>query len=371
MNRREFLGATGVAALMLSGWARAGGPVVFGQSAAMTGPAQDLGQEMRQGATVWFDHINAQGGVHGRKIELRTLDDGYDPARAEANTRRFIADGVFALFGYVGTPTSLAAKPLFTEAGLPFIAPLSGAEALRDPPSPLIFNVRASYFDEAEKLVEFFTSTGQKRIAVFYQNDSYGTAGLDGVMKALQRRNLALAAKASVERNSTDVSAALRALLPTWPDVIIQIAAYPSCAAFIKAARQAGSTVQFANVSFVSSRALAAALGPQYQSGIVVSQVVPWKGAAPVVREYQRLLKAAHPVEEPSFIGIEGFIAAKVVTEALHRAGADATPARLVAALESMRTDLGGFPVNFSRTNHNASNYVDLVMIGKDGVFHV
>lgn len=372
MNRRQFLGAAGAALLSLPGLARAAGsPIVLGQSAATTGPAQELGKEMNLGASVWFDHINSQGGVNGRKIELRLLDDAYDPAKTEANTRRFISEGVFALFGYVGTPTSLAAKPIFSEAGVPFIAPFTGADALRSPVHPLIFNVRASYFDETEKLVEFFTSLGQRRIAVFYQNDAYGAAGLEGVVRALKRRDLAPVAKATVERNSTDVAAAVKTLLPAAPDVIIQISAYTSCAAFVKAARQAGSLAQFANVSFVGTRALSNALGPQYQNGIIVSQVVPWKGSVPVVREYQRLLKAARPNDEPSFIGIEGFIGAKVVTEALNRAGNDPTPARFVSALESMRMDMGGFPVHFSRTDHEASNYVELVMIGKDGVVRV
>lgn len=372
MNRREFIGAAGAALLTAPNFGSAADSrIVLGQSVALTGPAQELGKEMRLGASVWFDHVNSHGGIGGRRIELRTLDDGYDPARAEANTRRFIADGVFALFGYVGTPTSLAAKPVFSEAGMPFVAPFTGAEALRTPVNPLIFHVRASYYDETEKLVEFFTSLGQKRIAVFYQNDSYGNAGLDGVVQALKRRNLAPVAKATVERNSTDVTAAVRALVPAAPDAIIQISAYASCAAFIKAARQAGCLSQFANVSFVGSRALAAALGSEYQNGIIVSQVVPWKASVPVVKEYQRLLKAAHPNEEPSFIGIEGFVAAKVVTEALNRAGSDPTQARFMAAMESLRLDLGGFPLHFSRSNRNGSSYVELVMIGKNGVFHV
>ena len=155
--------------------------ILIGQSAAFSGAASELGTEMRTGAAAYFRVVNAAGGVHGRKIEMRSLDDGYESDRAAANTKKLIDDGVFLLFGYVGTPTSNASKPIFTAARVPFVGPFTGAESLRTPLNRYIFNVRASYFDETEKIVGQMTGQALDKIAVFYQNDDYGKAGLAGV----------------------------------------------------------------------------------------------------------------------------------------------------------------------------------------------
>ena len=345
--------------------------VLLGQSAAFSGPAQALGKEMLQGAKVYFDGVNAHGGVHGRRIEIASLDDGYEPDRAAANTRELIDQRkVFALFGYVGTPTSLAAMPIFTAAKVPFVGAFTGAEALRTPLNPQIFNVRASYFDETERIVEHLVTTGVTRIAVFHQNDSYGKAGLTGVERALKKRGLTPIATATVERNSVDVAAAVATLSAAMPDAVVQISAYASCAALIKEMRKAGSIAMFYNVSFVGSSALAQALGSEAR-GVVISQVVPlpWSGIDPIVREYQGQMQAAG-VAEFSFTSLEGFIAAKVMAEGLQRAGRKLTRARLVEAFETMgRFDLGGFQVSFSPEDHNGSEFVDLTIISRDGRF--
>lgn len=345
--------------------------ILIGQSAAFSGPAQELGLEMRQGARLHFDAVNAQGGIHGRKIELRTLDDGYEPDRAAANTRKLInEDRVFALFGYVGTPTSQAALPVFTEAKVPFIGPFTGAQLLRDPFNRYIFNVRASYFDETEKIVEQLVSLGSKSISVFYQNDAYGKAGLAGVERALAKRNMKIAATATVERNTVDVTAAVKTINATKPDAVVMVSAYKSVAAFVREMKKAGSTTQFHNVSFVGSRPLAKELGEE-GIGVAVSQVVPspWSASAPIVKEYQRLMSASG-AKEYSFTSLEGFIAARILVEGLKRAGKDLTREKLVAALESMsNVEIGGFQVGFSPRNHSASTYVDLTMIGKTGQF--
>ena len=345
--------------------------VLLGQSAAFSGPAQALGKEMLQGAKVYFDGVNAHGGVHGRRIEIASLDDGYEPDRAAANTRELIDQRkVFALFGYVGTPTSLAAMPIFTAAKVPFVGAFTGAEALRTPLNPQIFNVRASYFDETERIVEHLVTTGVTRIAVFHQNDSYGKAGLTGVERALKKRGLTPIATATVERNSVDVAAAVATLSAAMPDAVVQISAYASCAALIKEMRKAGSIAMFYNVSFVGSSALAQALGSEAR-GVVISQVVPlpWSGIDPIVREYQGQMQAAG-VAEFSFTSLEGFIAAKVMAEGLQRAGRNLTRARLVEAFETMgRFDLGGFQVSFSPEDHNGSEFVDLTIISRDGRF--
>lgn len=345
--------------------------ILIGQSAAFTGPAQELGLEMRQGAKLVFDSMNAQGGIHGRKIQLVAHDDGYEPERAAANTHKLINDDrVFALFGYVGTPTSQAALPIFTEAKVPFIGAFTGAQLLREPFNRYLFNVRASYFDETEKIVEQLVSLGAKTIAVFYQNDAYGKAGLAGVERALAKRNLKIAATATVERNTVDVSTAVRTINPTRPDAVVMVSAYKSVAAFVKEMKKAGSTTQFHNVSFVGSRPLSKELGAD-GSGVAVSQVVPfpWGASVPVTRDYQRMMNASG-AREYSFTSLEGFIAARIMVEGIKRAGKDLTREKLISALESMsNVDLGGFQVTFSPKNHNASSYVDLTMIGKTGQF--
>jgi len=345
--------------------------ILLGQSAAFSGPAAQLGIEMNAGAVAYFDYINKQGGVHGRTISVKTRDDRYEGNLAAENTHKLIEeDKVFALFAYVGTPTSAAALPIFTEAKVPFVGPFTGAELLRNPLNRYVFNVRASYYDETEKIVEQLVSTGIQRIAVFYQNDSYGKAGLTGVQIAMKKRNLAIAATGTVERNTIDVGAAVKAIAAVQPDAVVMISAYTSIAEFVRQMKKAGSAAQFHNVSFVGSKALSNALSKEGY-GVVISQVVPfpWYPGVPVVKEYQRILKAAGNTNY-SFGSLEGYLAAKVMVEGLRRAGRDLTRESLIAALESMNNvDFGGFVVSFSRTSHAGSDYVELTMIGRDGNF--
>ena len=216
--------------------------IVLGQSVALSGPAQELGKDMQLGASLYFNEVNAKGGVNGRRIVLKTVDDGYEPARAAENTRKLIAEEkVFALFGYVGTPTSAASLPIFTEAKVPFVGAFTGAELLRSPFNRYIFNVRASYFDETEQIVQHLTAMSIDRIAVFYQNDAYGQAGLAGVERALKKRNLQVAAKGTVERNTVDVAKSVAEIRKADPQAVVMISAYKSCAAFIKHPLWAGA----------------------------------------------------------------------------------------------------------------------------------
>ena len=345
--------------------------IVIGQSAAFSGPASELGTEMRAGAMAYFQAVNAAGGINGRKIELRSVDDGYEPDRAAANTKKLIDDGVFLLFGYVGTPTSNAAKPIFTAARVPFVGPFTGAESLRNPLNRYVFNVRASYFDETDKIVGQLVGQTLDRIAVFYQNDDYGKAGLAGVERAMQKRNLKIVATGTVERNTVDVAAAVKSIGAADPQGVVMISAYKSCAAFIKAMRQAGHNPQFMNVSFVGSKALAHEAGPAGR-GVGISQVVPfpWNLSARVVKEYQQLLEASTGKQDYSFTSLEGFIAAKVLVEGLRRTGSDLTRERFIAAMEQIRDfDVGGFTVTFTPTDHSGSRFVELTVIGKDERF--
>jgi ABC-type branched-subunit amino acid transport system substrate-binding protein len=370
MNRRRFSVAAGAAVLGgFGGVARAQGdaPIVLGQSAAFSGPAAQLGIQFYQGAKLLLDQYNAQGGQ--RKVEIRFLDDGYEPERCAANTRKLIEDDVFALFGYIGTPTSLAALPLTVKERIPFLAPFTGAMGLREPFHRNVFHLRASYNDETALIVRQLTHLGLKKIAVFHQNDSYGKAGLDGVTLALAQQNLKPVVQATVERNSTDVAAAVKAIVPAMPDAVVQISAYRSCAAFIREARKAGYGGTFYNVSFVGTQALADDLGKD-GAGVVVSQVVPspYNSAIVITREFNEAVRKSGGAAQANFSSMEGYLAAKVLVEGLRRAPGKLTRDSLIAGLEGIeRQSFGGFDVSFSPRNHVASKFVDLSMITGDG----
>ncbi|HWS05011.1 MAG TPA: ABC transporter substrate-binding protein [Burkholderiaceae bacterium] len=368
LNRRHFSIGTGAALVAAFHPARAQDDrIVLGQSAAFSGPAAQLGIQFHAGAKLYFDQLNAQGGVGGRKIEIRQLDDGYEPDRCAANTQKLIGDDVFALFGYIGTPTSVAALPLATKARVPFIAPFTGAMALRDPFNRMAFHVRASYNDETALIVKQLTNLGLKKIAVFYQNDAYGKAGLDGVTLALAALNLKPVAQATVERNSVDVAAAVATINAAAPDAVVQISAYKSCAAYIRAARKAGYGGTFYNVSFVGTQALADELGKD-GAGIVVSQVMPspYNPARQIARDFLEATKKAGNVQ-PNFSSMEGYLAAKVFAEGLRRA-AKVNRESLISGLESINDQsFGGFAVTFSPSNHVASKFVELSMLTGDG----
>ena len=373
LNRRQFSMGIGATALAGFGVARAQseGRIVLGQSAAFSGPAAQLGIQFNQGAKLFFDQLNAAGGVGKRMVEIRTLDDGYEPDRCAENTRKLIADDVFALFGYVGTPTSLAAVPLFNQAKVPFFAPFTGAESLRQPFNRLIFHVRASYYDETALIVRQLVNLGIKKIAVFHQNDAYGKAGLDGVNKALAEHKLPLAGAATVERNSVDVAAAVEKLVAAKPDAVVQIAAYGASAAFVRAARKAGFGGTFYNVSFVGTQALADELGKD-GAGVVVSQVVPspYQPSRQITREFLDAIKKAGDKVQPNYSSMEGFLAARIFTEGLRQAAASGKISRdsFISGMEGLGTQvISGFPVSFGPNDHTASSFVEMSMLTGDG----
>ncbi|MGO4390444.1 ABC transporter substrate-binding protein [Variovorax sp. M-6] len=369
IHRRHFSIAAGAAALGGFRFARAqsDSPIVLGQSAPFSGPAAQLGIQFYEGAKLFLDQYNAQPGR--REVQIRFLDDGYEPDRCAANTKKLIDDEAFALFGYIGTPTSLAALPLAVNAKIPFIAPFTGAMALREPFQRNVFHLRASYNDETALIVKQLTHLGLKKIAVFYQNDAYGKAGLDGVTLALAQLDLKPAALATVERNSVDVAAAVRTIAAAKPDAVVQVSAYKSCAAFIREARKAGYGGTFFNVSFVGTQALADELGKD-GAGVVVTQVVPspYNAANGITREFNEALRKGGSATKANFSSLEGYLAAKVLVEGLRRAPGKATREGLIAGLESIdRQQFGGFEVSFSPRNHVASKFVELSMITADG----
>lgn len=277
--------------------------ILFGQAAALEGPSSTLGQRMRQGIVAAFTEINAKGGVHGRKLQLISRDDGYDPDRSLAQTLRLIEDEkVFALIGAVGTPTAVATIPITSARNVPFIGPFSGAEFLRDFELANVVNIRASYGAEAEAWVKHLTEDRHfTRIAIFYQDDSFGRDGLSGVKRALARRGLELAAEGTFERNTRAVASAWRTIKRVEPEAIVMVGTYGPCAEFIKLAHRSGANPTFVNISFVGAVALAKELGPEGE-GVVVTQVVPfpWDRSLKLVADYQAAQTAFDPALTPS-----------------------------------------------------------------------
>lgn len=343
--------------------------ILLGQTAALSGPLAQLGTDYRDGAQLWFDAVNHAGGVHGRRVQLLSLDDGYDPRRGEANVRKLLEqDKVFGLFGPFGTGVTLKIVPMAAAARVPVFAPYSGADALREPGNRYLFHIRASYGEEMGKIVEQLVTTGVASIGVVYQNDAFGKSGLAGVEAALAKHKLKPVAVAPIDAAAGDAHKAAQTLAGAAPLAIVMATAGKSSAAFIKACAEAGCLSQFYALSVADSRALAA-LGPQAR-GVVVAQVTPspWHVTASAAREYQRLAKAAK--KEASYASFEGFLAARVYVEALRRAGPELTREQLVATLEGMRSfDAGEFLVSFSPRQHAGSSYVELSIMTADGKF--
>ena len=347
--------------------APAGNEILLGQSAPLAGRSRQLGLDYRDGALAWFAEVNRRGGIHGRRIRLISLDDNYEPQLTVRNTKRLInQDKVFALFGYVGTPTVKAILPLVEQAQIPLVAPLTGATVLRRPFRPLVINLRASYAMEIEKIVNNLVRSGRQQIAVLHQNDSFGKNGLAGVQKALARRGLSPKAIATIQRNSTQAGEAARLIHAAKPSAVIIVAAYPSAAAFSLEMKKRGSNAQLMNVSFVDTQSLRDALPTDAAIGIGISQVVPfpWNRRLPVVAEYQTLMQKQQGRANYGFTSLEGFLAAKLITTAIEQSGRPPSRQGLLSAFNRMQSlNLGGFQVSLSKGDHQASDYVDLTFL--------
>lgn len=365
------LAATGVSASAENGVTA--DKVVFGQATALEGPASALGQGMKAGLEAAFAEINKAGGIKGRKLELKSVDDGYEPTKSiEAVKKLLDEDKVFAIAGAVGTPTAAATQPIATAAGAPFIGAFTGAEFLREPHKPLVMNIRASYFQETEAMVEHLTKDlGATRIAIMYQDDAFGQAGLAGVKRALDKRQMQLAGEGTFERNTVAVKSALLSIKKADPQAVIMISPYKPAAEFIKLARQIKFDTTFVNISFVGSDALAKELGPA-GAGVVVTQVVPFPKdtSIPVVARYQAALKATSPDAQPGFISLEGYLVGRAIASALEKVNGDLTRASLMEAVQKTGSfDLGGVKLGYSPTSNRGSDQVFLTVIQPDGSF--
>jgi ABC-type branched-subunit amino acid transport system substrate-binding protein len=317
--------------------------------------------------------VNNSGGINGRKIKIISYDDGYEPKQTVETTNKLITqDKVFALFGYVGTPTSTAIVPIINKEKIPYFAPFTGAEFLRKPVNRYIFNVRGSYFDEAEMQVEYLaTKLGKKRIGVFIQNDAYGLAVKGGVIKALKARSMTLAGEGTYERNTSNVDAGLAALKTADPDAIVMVGTYKAMAAFIKKAKAQGFTPTFLNVSFVGTAALVKELGGS-GDGVIISQVMPspTDASLPLVHQYQADMRAAGHADL-DYTDLEGYVDAVVFTEVLKKAGKNLTRNSFIAAAESLNITDGGLTFAFSPSNHQAMSQIYLTKISGNKIVMV
>ncbi|MDZ7665047.1 MAG: ABC transporter substrate-binding protein [Desulfotignum sp.] len=323
--------------------------ILIGSSLALGGHAGYLGTQMIQGAMSYLSHINAQGGVHGRNIRLILMDDGYNPSQCLYNTQQLILEKkVFALFCYVGTPTTVRIIPLINEAAIPLVGMFTGAQRLRQPANPYLINIRASYYQETRAAVDLIVKQkGLTRVAVFYQYDEYGFDGLKGTEIALKQHDLVPVAKGSYIRGTLDVENGLEQIIRSDAQAVVMIGTYDSCAKFIQLARQLNFNPLFHNVSFVGSEELARRLGPDGE-GVIVTQVVPPPSSntaredLPGVKEYVRLLNRYYPDSRPNFVGLEGYINAKILVEGLERGGRHLTRQSFLKAIKSVNDfDLG------------------------------
>lgn len=347
--------------------------ILLGQSCALTGPAQALGNGMQAGMNAYFAKINAEGGIQGRKVKLTSKDDGYEPDKAIKNTRELIdQEKVFLLIGEVGTPTSKAVVPIAEEAKVPFFGPFTGAEFLRNPFKKYVVNIRGSYYQEMERLAQYLVDEkGLKKIACFYQNDGYGQAGLSGIKIALEKRSMELAATGTYERNTVAIKSGLLKVRKAKPDAVIMVGAYKPCAEFIKMAKKVGmKDTLYCNISFVGSEALRKELGAAGE-GCIISQVVkyPWDTSVALVKEYTEAMGKYQPSVKTGFVSLEGYMVAKLFGMVAKSVDGDLTRDKFLDAVGAGGTyDLGGVQLTYGANDHQGMDEVFLTVIKGDKV---
>lgn len=345
------------------------GDIVIGQSAVQSGLSAALGTEMRQGIEAAFLHANANGGINGRRLALISMDDGYEPDRAVTNSIELIVKKkCMALLGYVGTPTTLGCISLLSTAKIPLVGPFTGANSLRKPINPYVFNVRASYDDEGPQLVNHLVSKGKEnRIGVVYQDDAYGRAVLSSIDQAMFKLGIKSVATGTIQRNTLDVREAAQEMFKAGVTGVAIGSTYAASALLAREIRTLGLQPKFASVSFVGTSGLMKQF-PNDAKGIGITQVMPnpFTSNLPVVKEYQAAMSKL-PDRPFSYGSIEGYIAAQVLMEGLRLCGKDVTRANLQASMEDLQFNLGGFEVAFSTASHQGSKFVQMTSIGQDG----
>ncbi|WP_416763335.1 ABC transporter substrate-binding protein [Roseateles sp. So40a] len=369
----SFVVNLAAAALALGVSAAARADILIGQTAGFSGQVAASVKELTLGAKLYIDHINATGGVNGQKIDLQSLDDGFDPKRAAANAQTLIDKGAVALFLTRGTPHTQAVMPLLDKAQVPLIAPSTGAMLLHKPVHPYVFNVRSTYQREAERAVQLLLEMGNTRIALVQVNDTFGADGITGAMTAFNERKMKPVAHLTYEREKPDIAGVVKQLIAADPQVVLLVASQQITADTINALRAAGSRILGATLSNNASNGFVQLLG-QNAAGVIVSQVFPSERSTnlPMVRELTDLVKAK-PGESGGLVTpamMEGYASAKVLVESLKRAGKDPSRASVLRALNGMsRYDLGGMDLSFSPTDHTGTNFADIAIIDPRGRF--
>jgi ABC-type branched-subunit amino acid transport system substrate-binding protein len=347
--------------------------IVIGQSAPLSGANAELGNDIRNGALAYFKKVNEAGGVHGRKIELASLDDANAVPRAEENTKKLVEEqGVFALFGYASATLSRPALPFVDKHRVPFLSPFTGADPMRVF-NKYVYNMRGSYAEELEKIVDHFAPLGVKRFSIVYYDDVVGRENFTAVERALKKRNLAVVSVAAwKDRAKPDIDGGVQSIARGEPDVVILTTLYKATADFVRAAHKAGLGFQMASNSFPGASPLAKELGKQ-GAGFIVATVVPppSKRSLAIVQEYQVAIEKQLGKKDLSFTSLESYIAAKATVEALRRAGPKLTRESFMQALDGMKSfDAGGYVMSFSPSNHNGSSFVELTVLGRDLKFN-
>ena len=374
LSRRDLLGAMAALPVAFHSPLRAqdNTPLKIFQSTALTGPLADLGLALNLGAKVYFSALNAKGGVNGRPVELNAVDDGYDVQRALANAKGFIADrNCFAIFNCLGTPMVEAMLPQVIESGVPFFAPFTGAASARPKNVRNVFNIRASYADETEHLVQHLATVGITRIGVVHQNNAFGKHIAAVARQVIENKKLTETAVATVENNSSDAAAAAAKIAASQPEAVIMGLAGQPTVEFVKSIRQQRKGLPLYALSVMGSAATLKAMGND-ATGITVSQVMPLpaNNGLALAREFQQAWTAAGVALEPSHLALEGYVNARVFAEALRRAGRNPTRSSFIDSAWSLKHyDLGGFEVSFTDSAKGASRFVELNMVARDGRF--
>lgn len=346
--------------------------VLFGQSAVLSGPSQYLGTSMRLGIETAFHEANQKGGVHGRYLSLESMDDSYETEYAVHATSHLIEKArVFALIGAVGTPTSWGALPIAQAGGVPFITPFTGAEFLRDPSLNNVINLRASYYQESERIIDYLTSQeGINRIGVFYQNDSFGAAGLQGVRLALDRRGTEIFDTWHYERNAGGIDDAASEIVAAKPDAVVMFGTPEAVANLVKLVRKEADP-RFATVSFAGGKTLANKLG-ENRKDIYVTQVVPFYDDVrlPVVASYNAALRAYNPSASPDFVSLEGYLAGRLAIWLLDACGPDLTRRCFIEpALSHNEINLDGLILEYSVGDNQGLDRVYLTLLDENGEY--
>ena len=349
--------------------ALAQGALRIGMVAGFSGPVAGVVQESADGARLYFDAVNDQGGIKGQTIELVTQDDKYDNATAVAHAKSLASQGVLALMLSRGTGPTEAMLPVLKDSKLPLIAPATGAVSLHEPVQPWVYHLRASYQKEAERAVKHLAGIGVKRITIVQVNDPFGNDAGKGAIKGLDDVKLRALSHLRFDRNKPDLAPTMQAIAKAGIEAVVLIGPAYAVVEGVHALRAAGSTAHVATLSNNASSDFVKALG-EHARGVIVTQLFPYERSTAnlMVREALSLAKSAGR-NELTPAHIEGFAAAKLVVETLKRAGKDITRDSLAKALDGARIDLGGLQVHYSEKEHSGLEFTDVSIVGEDGKF--